>query len=160
MTVAELEDDSFRVLSRPVTTETGPAVLHIAQNIDDLNDTVRNLTLALAASVPAVIAVLAALVWWLVGRTPLPVELIRAEVADISGRRSPFSSCSTMSSSWPDPMSCSTVNWIGQPTWTTSCSGRRRTSGRRPRRSRSTPHRSRPLTSSGIRGNWPGWCGI
>ncbi len=84
-TIAELEDDAYRVLSRPIETASGPAVLHVAQNIDDLNDTVFNLTVALTIAVPTVVAILAALVWWLVGRTLLPVELIRAEVADISG---------------------------------------------------------------------------
>lgn len=83
--VADLEDDTYRVLTRAIETDSGNAVLHIAQNIDDLNDTIRNLTIALAATVPVVVAVLAALVWWLVGRTLRPVELIRSEVADISG---------------------------------------------------------------------------
>lgn len=83
--LAHLEDDTYRVLSRPIDTDSGNAVLHIAQNIDDLNDTTRNLTIALAVSVPLVVALLAALVWWLVGKTLRPVELIRSEVADISG---------------------------------------------------------------------------
>lgn len=94
-TYPQLEDDAFRVLSRRVQTDSGPAVLHVAQNIDDLNDAVRWLTVLLALTVPAVVAVLGALVWWLVGRTLRPVESIRAEVADISGsdldRRVPVS---------------------------------------------------------------------
>lgn len=83
--VADLEDDSYRLLSRSVDTDTGAAVLHVAQNVDDLNDTTRNLAIALTAIVPLVVTVLAILVWWLVGRTLRPVELIRREVADISG---------------------------------------------------------------------------
>jgi signal transduction histidine kinase len=85
MTVAAIEDDAFRVLARKVDLPTGPGVLHVAQNIDDLNDTVRGLRLALAITLPVIVAVLAGLVWWLVGRTLRPVELMRAEVADISG---------------------------------------------------------------------------
>ncbi|MGI9616902.1 MAG: sensor histidine kinase [Acidimicrobiales bacterium] len=83
--VDDLEDDNFRILSRSVETDSGRAVLHLAQNVDDLDDTIRNLIIALAAIVPIVVALLAALVWWLVGRTLRPVEMIRAEAADISG---------------------------------------------------------------------------
>lgn len=84
-TITALEDDTYRVLSRDVETNTGPAVLHVAQNTDDLSDTIRNLTTALVLTVPLVTATLAALVWWLVGKTLLPVELIRREADDISG---------------------------------------------------------------------------
>ena len=94
-TLPRLEDDTYRILSRPIEAADGPAILHVAQNIDDLNDTIRGLTIALAIAVPAVVALLAALTWWLVGRTLHPVEHIRAEVADISGtaldRRVPVS---------------------------------------------------------------------
>ena len=37
-------------------------------------------------AIPIVVIALAALIWWLVGRTLLPIEAIRREVADISGR--------------------------------------------------------------------------
>jgi signal transduction histidine kinase len=84
-TVVALEDDAFRVLARKVDLPTGPAILHVAQNVDDLDDTVRGLEFALVLTLPAIVAVLTGLVWWLVGRTLLPVELMRAEVADISG---------------------------------------------------------------------------
>ena len=84
-TPAQLEDDSYRVLTREVNSGGGGAILHVAQNTDDLTDTIRNLGFAFTAAVPLVVAVLAALVWWLVGRTLRPVELIRSEVADISG---------------------------------------------------------------------------
>ncbi len=83
--VEGLEDDAFRVLSTPVAYASGPAVLHVVQNIDDLHDTIRYLSIALLVTVPAVVTLLAALVWWLVGRTLHPVEMIRTEVADISG---------------------------------------------------------------------------
>ena len=81
-----LEDDTYRVLSRVVGD--GPnegAVLHLAQNSDDLNETVRGLAVALATAVPIVVAALGALIWWLVGRALQPVEAIRSEVAVITG---------------------------------------------------------------------------
>ncbi|MFQ5556046.1 MAG: hypothetical protein ACE5GB_00800 [Acidimicrobiales bacterium] len=43
-----IEDDAFRMLSRRVETPEGPAVLHVAENIDDLDDVVRTLALTLA----------------------------------------------------------------------------------------------------------------
>jgi len=98
--IPELEDDGYRVLSRRVSgrVERGAAQvldLHVAQNIDDAEDTIRRLAIALAVAVPTVVALLAVMTWWLVGRTLRPVEMIRAEVAEISGtdlhRRVPVS---------------------------------------------------------------------
>ena len=42
-----------RVLTRDVETDSGRAVLHVAQNIDDLNDTIRNIIIALSIMVPS-----------------------------------------------------------------------------------------------------------
>lgn len=83
--VPQLDNDPFRVLSRTVGTGASGRTLHVAQNSDDLVDIVRGLVLGLLVGVPVVAAVLATLVWALVGRTLRPVELIRAEVDDISG---------------------------------------------------------------------------
>lgn len=80
-----IEDDSFRLASRPVDTPVGPAVLHVAENVDDLEDSVRILITSLAVAGPVAVALLALVVWSLVGRTLRPVEAIRAEVADIGG---------------------------------------------------------------------------
>lgn len=94
-TIPQLEDDTYRVLSRRIDGPGGPVDLHVAQNTDDMSDTVRSLAVALGIAVPAVVAFLAGLTWWLVGRTLRPVETIRAEVAEISGtdlhRRVPVS---------------------------------------------------------------------
>ncbi len=76
------------MLSRRVETQNGPAVLHVAENSDDLEEAVRNLTIALAVTIPTVVAVLAALMWWLTGRTLLPVDRIRAQVDSISANNS------------------------------------------------------------------------
>ena len=80
-----IEDDRFRVLSRRVDLPGGPGVLHVAENIDDLTDAIRGLTIALAVSMPLVVLLLTGLVWWLVGRTLQPVEEIRSEVTAITG---------------------------------------------------------------------------
>jgi signal transduction histidine kinase len=78
-----VEDDQYRILSRAVTTSTGDAVLHVATNTDEVNAVVAELRTALLVVIPLAIAVISAIVWWLVGRTLRPVESIRTEVASI-----------------------------------------------------------------------------
>jgi signal transduction histidine kinase len=81
----DIEDEPFRILSRRVDGPEGPAVLHIAANLDDVEESIDALVTSLTLMVPAVAGVLAALIWWLVGRTLQPVEAIRAEVAGMGG---------------------------------------------------------------------------
>jgi signal transduction histidine kinase len=78
-------DASFRVLTRRVDGPRGPVLLHVAGTLDDVQHSARVLAAGLAVSLPIVTALLAALVWMLIGRTLRPVEAIRAEVAGISG---------------------------------------------------------------------------
>jgi signal transduction histidine kinase len=75
----------FRVLARRVTVSSGSATLVVGKNLDDVNESVRILTLSLLVSIPVVVAMLAALLWWLTGRILRPVESIRAEAASIQG---------------------------------------------------------------------------
>jgi signal transduction histidine kinase len=79
------DDAPFRVVSRRVEGPDGPLVIHVAAPLDDVRETTSLLTTSLAIAIPAVTAVLAWLVWWLVGRTLRPVEAIRSEVAGMSG---------------------------------------------------------------------------
>jgi signal transduction histidine kinase len=83
-------DGAFRIVSQRVTGsdggggDGGPAtVVHVAAPLDDVDDSVGLLARSLALAVPAVTALLAALVWALAGRTLRPVESIRREVAQI-----------------------------------------------------------------------------
>jgi signal transduction histidine kinase len=73
----------YRVVSRSFTTDGRELVVHVAAPLDDVADAVQALLVTLAFLVPAVTAILAAVVWLLVGRTLRPVERIRAEVAGI-----------------------------------------------------------------------------
>jgi signal transduction histidine kinase len=75
----------FRVLVRRVDSASGPATLVVAKNLDDVNESVRVLTLSLTLAIPVVVSLLAALLWWLTGRVLRPVESIRAEAASIQG---------------------------------------------------------------------------
>ena len=83
--------ERFRVVARTVDTPRGPATLLVGVNDDDVSDPVRILSRVLAGAVPLVVAALAALTWWLTGRTLRPVERMRRELADITaghrGRR-------------------------------------------------------------------------
>jgi signal transduction histidine kinase len=78
-------DGAFRVLSRQVHGAAGPVVIHVAGTLDDVDQSSRVLATGLAVTVPPVTAILAALVWSLVGRTLRPVEALRTEVASIGG---------------------------------------------------------------------------
>jgi signal transduction histidine kinase len=78
-----IDDDASRLLSRRVETLNGPVVIHVARTLDEVDDSVSTLVRSLALAIPVLLALYAALVWWLVGRTLRPIETIRAEVADI-----------------------------------------------------------------------------
>jgi signal transduction histidine kinase len=86
-TVAGLPTEAapFRLLSRRVDGRDGPLVLHVAGALDDVDESTDVLATTLTVAIPALTAVLAALIWTLVGRTLRPVEAIRAEVAAIGG---------------------------------------------------------------------------
>ena len=75
-----IEDDAYRVL-----TLVGPngGYVIVGENVDDVHDDVRVLMATLAVAFPLAVVALGAAMWWLVGRTLRPVELIRTEVAGI-----------------------------------------------------------------------------
>jgi signal transduction histidine kinase len=79
------DDEAFRVLTRPVDGPLGDGVVHVASPLDDIDEATGLLSGSLAVAVPAVTLALAALVWWLVGRTLRPVEGMRREAAGIGG---------------------------------------------------------------------------
>ena len=87
--VATGEDGPFRLVSRtvegPAWAPAGDAVVHVAAPLDDIEDSTALLARSLALTVPVATAVLAALIWWLVGRTLRPVESMRREAAAIGG---------------------------------------------------------------------------
>jgi signal transduction histidine kinase len=81
-TISSLEgdDDSFRVLTRPMEEE---AFLHIGAEFDVVAEAAESLIGLLAVVLPLLILASAGLIWWLVGKTLSPVEEIRSEVAEI-----------------------------------------------------------------------------
>jgi HAMP domain-containing protein len=87
VTVARLphEDSRFRVLARSSVAGGSSRTVLVAGTIDDIDDSIATLTRSLLVAVPLVVLALAAILWWLVGRTLQPVEAIRSEVAEIGG---------------------------------------------------------------------------
>ena len=81
-----LSNGNFRVLARSLGgTTSGPVTLLVANNLDDVDESVDILKRSLAVAIPVVTGLLALLVWWLIGRVLRPVESIRREVASIEG---------------------------------------------------------------------------
>jgi len=77
------EGGTFRVLVGP---PSGGSVTIVGTPTDDVEESIAALMRSLVVAIPIVVAVLAALLWWLVGRTLRPVEAIRSEVASMGGR--------------------------------------------------------------------------
>jgi signal transduction histidine kinase len=72
-----------RVLAAPV----GGSTIYVAGTLEDVEQSTRALLRSLLVAVPVSAAVLAGLIWWLVGRVLRPVEAIRTEVDRISASR-------------------------------------------------------------------------
>lgn len=79
------EGDAFRLLSRRVTTPDGDVVIHVATDVDEIEEAGGILSDLLVMTIPLVTALMAVVVWWLTGRTLRPVEAIRSGVAAIGG---------------------------------------------------------------------------
>lgn len=80
------ENEPYRVATVPARTPDGEVRLaQVALPIDDVKESVDQLTAALVVGAPAVIALLAVLTWLLVGRALRPVDALRRQAADIPG---------------------------------------------------------------------------
>ncbi len=75
-------EPTYRIFSQ----RSGPFVVHSASPLDDIEDSVAALRVGLILAIPVVAALLGLLIWGLIGQTLQPVEAIRREVTDISGR--------------------------------------------------------------------------
>jgi signal transduction histidine kinase len=77
-------DQSVRAQAR-VSTQQGVVTLIAQRSVGEVNRTVHSVTDALLLGVPALVAAIALLTWYLAGRALHPVEAIRAEAASITG---------------------------------------------------------------------------
>jgi signal transduction histidine kinase len=88
--VRDVPDDNelidFRVWAQRARTPNGPVTVYVGTSLESVNETIATVRRVLLLILPPLLALLAVASWVLVGRALRPVEAIRAEVADISGR--------------------------------------------------------------------------
>lgn len=88
--VRDVPDDNelidFRVWAQRARTPDGPVTVYVGTSLESVNETIATVRRVLLLILPPLLALLAVASWVLVGRALRPVEAIRAEVADISGR--------------------------------------------------------------------------
>jgi signal transduction histidine kinase len=88
--VRDVPDDNelidFRVWAQRARTPDGPVTVYVGTSLESVNETIATVRRVLLLILPPLLALLTVASWVLVGRALRPVEAIRAEVADISGR--------------------------------------------------------------------------
>ncbi len=84
--VAALSDERFRIHVHP-TDSAADFTIIVGTTLDDLERDQRVLLGALLVGVPALMVVMVAMVWFVVGRALRPVDAIRAQVAAIGGKQ-------------------------------------------------------------------------
>lgn len=68
------EQDVYRVFSRRISVDGKATVLHVAENVDHIDDSVGVLRTSLLTAFPPLVLLVAAMTWWLAGRTLRPVN--------------------------------------------------------------------------------------
>ncbi len=82
LTISDLENKRFRVVSSPV----GEGTLVVGYSLADVDEAQRSLTRTLMFTLPALALLLGLLIWFFVGRALAPVERMRREVDGISAQ--------------------------------------------------------------------------
>jgi signal transduction histidine kinase len=83
--VPTLSDEPYRVRHQQTDGATSATII-VGTTLENVNKLVNVVGAALAVGIPLMLGLIAAMVWFVVGRALRPVEAIRAEVADIGGR--------------------------------------------------------------------------
>ncbi|MEM9034739.1 MAG: ATP-binding protein [Actinomycetota bacterium] len=87
----EIDDRKHRIVAVPVRANGQPAALVVADDLSDTDEAIRRLVGALVVSIPALVAVMGGLIWFVTGRALRPVDALRREVDAITvadlGRR-------------------------------------------------------------------------
>ncbi|MGB3735802.1 MAG: ATP-binding protein [Ilumatobacter sp.] len=84
ITVPPIDAATFRVLTRTIDTDRGPATLAVATRFDAITQSLAALTRSLAVAVPLLGLLVGIISWIVIGRTLRPVETIRREVDTIA----------------------------------------------------------------------------
>ena len=80
------EDGSFLAVAAAAASPQGTQMVIVGRNLDDIAEATGAAAPLLAAGVPLLVLVVAAVTWWITGRALQPVESIRAEVEAISAK--------------------------------------------------------------------------
>ncbi len=78
-----VDDGAFRILVSEAETPSGPVTVIVASTLEDAERTMEVTLGTLAVGMPLLVVLAAGMTWVLVGWALRPVELIRAEVAEI-----------------------------------------------------------------------------
>ncbi|MGH8997837.1 MAG: sensor histidine kinase [Acidimicrobiia bacterium] len=79
-------DDKFRLLAETVDTPAGPLTVFVATELKEFDKVVATVRRNVTAGAAALLVLIGTLTWVLLGRALRPVESIRSQVAEISGR--------------------------------------------------------------------------
>jgi signal transduction histidine kinase len=85
-TLRQTEDsdgERLRVVGLAATTPSGPVTIYAGQPLDTVDHSVNSAATALALGLPVLLGIVGVTAWTVVGRALRPVDLIRAEVAEI-----------------------------------------------------------------------------
>jgi signal transduction histidine kinase len=80
------DDRAFRIVTVRTTASGAPATVYVASALESVDETVVALQQGLAVGGPVLLVLVAVTTWAMVGRALRPVDVIGAEVADISER--------------------------------------------------------------------------
>ena len=77
---------SFRVVARTARTQHGVLLVIVGGSLEHVYESTRTVSRMFLLGIPALLLVIALTTWLFTGRALRPVESVRQEVADISGR--------------------------------------------------------------------------
>ncbi len=81
----QLDSNSYAISRTKIATDTGTVYLNVATPLDSIHTTVHRIASALLVGVPALIAMVAAMTWFMTGRALRPVDAITSRVKEITG---------------------------------------------------------------------------
>lgn len=81
------DEGAFLAVSAEADSAVGPRTVVVARSLDDVTELTEPLTRVLLVGLPALLLVVGLTIWRIVGRALAPVDAIRREVDEISGRR-------------------------------------------------------------------------
>ncbi|GAB7072059.1 HAMP domain-containing histidine kinase [Mycobacterium hodleri] len=85
VTSEALDDGPYRVAALTATSSSGPVSVYVAAPTSPLTNSVTELGTALIVGAPVMVALLALIGWWLLGRALRPVDVMRRQAAAIPG---------------------------------------------------------------------------